>query len=95
MEHGPLTVSVLTRLGMLAEAVERGQVIAWMTEGGTVHYGVARAFTRDGGGLLLGEDVRDGFVWISGGDGLMERWLPVADLVAGLAEGRVALDYTP
>lgn len=86
-----LTLSDLTRLGMLAEAVEEGRRIARMQEDGTVQSGVARAFAHDGGGFLTpADDVRDGFVWVSG---ITESWWPVAELADGIAKGTVSLDW--
>lgn len=92
----PLTVSALTRLGMIAEAVEQGRKVARLTPEGEVEWGVARALTRDGGGFLTGaDDVRDGYVWVSAGNRLFERWWPVSDLLAAFDRGGVSLDYSP
>lgn len=95
MTHGPLTVSTLTALGLLADAVERGNKIARILPGGDVEWGVARAFTHDGGGFLGNDDVRDGFVWVSGGNRLTERWWPVAELLPGVHSGEVSTNYSP
>ena len=92
----PLTIPELTTLSMLAECVQAGQPITRVTAAGDTEWGIARAFTRDGGGFLTtDEDVRDGFVWISGGSGLFERWWPVKELVEGIRDGDVALNYRP
>lgn len=94
--HGPLTVSVLTSLNMIGDAVDNGRRIARMGQDGEIEWGIARAFTHDGGGFLTGtDDVRDGFVWVSGGNRYTERWWPIAELATGLREGRVSLDYSP
>lgn len=91
----PLSVHALRNLAELGDAVYAGKCIAWL-DGTTTHWGVARAFTRDGGGFLLPhEDVREAFVWISGGDSLGERWVPVALLAEAIADNRASLDYTP
>lgn len=93
--HTPLTVGDLTLLGELATTVQHGKPITRLIDGET-QWGIARAFTREGGGFLAShEDVRDGFVWVSGGSGLFERWWPVSELLAGLQTGEVALDYRP
>lgn len=92
----PLTLSDLGHLSMLAAAVGAGQPITYLGNEGQTHWGIARAFTHDGGGFLgASEDVRDGFVWLSGGSHFGEVWVPVSELLSGLAEGRVALDYRP
>jgi hypothetical protein len=92
---GPLTVSQLTVLGMLAEAVQTGRKMARLVDG-EVEWGIARAFTREGGGFLSGgDDVRDGFVWISGGNRFTERWWPVAELLERFDRGEVSFDYEP
>lgn len=94
-ELPPLSVSVLTRLGMLAECVQAGRPITYLKEGSSrAQWGIARAFTREGGGFLAeNEDVRLGFVWMSGGTHFGEVWVPVMELVEGIATGNVALDY--
>lgn len=86
-----LTLSQLNRLAMLAEAVGDGRRIARLHDDGIVQSGVARAFTRDGGGFPgETEDIRDVFVWVSG---ITESWWPVAELVDGIANGTVSLDW--
>jgi hypothetical protein len=93
MTNQPLTVSTLTRLGMLAEAVERKQPITRLLPDGNTVTKVARAFTHDGGGFLgRDDDVRDAFVWVSG---MTEEWWPVSELLDGIREGAVALNYRP
>ena len=91
--HAPLTVHTLRKLRDLADAVYAGQPITRELPDGTILTGVARAFTRDGGGFLgPDEDVRDGYVWFSGA---IESWWPVAELLDGLDNGTVALNYRP
>lgn len=96
MSDRKLTVHQLTVLGLLAEAVEQGRKIARMIGDGEVEWGIARALTRDGGGFLTGaDDVRDGFIWVSGGNRLGERWWPVAELVERFDRGEVSFDHHP
>lgn len=79
-DHGPLTVATLTRLATLASAVQRCARVRWLAyDDGPVLEGVARCFAHNGGGFLNEhEDVRDGFVHISGPG---ECWLPVSDVL--------------
>lgn len=85
-----LTLSELNRLAMLAEAVGEGRRIARLHDG-LVQSGVARAFTREGGGFLTpDDDIRDGFVWVSG---ITESWWPVTELANGIDKGTVSLDW--
>lgn len=94
--HAPLNVDTVLHLGQLAETVLAGQPITWLDGDRTEHWGIARAFTHDGGGFLGGmDDIRDGFVWISVGDSLFERWIPVATLLEGMRWGLVALNSRP
>jgi hypothetical protein len=91
--HRPLTLHALRQLAALADCVYAGQPITRELPGGTVVTGVGRAFTRDGGGFLgPEEDVRDGYVHVSG---ITEQWWPVADLLDGIGNGTVALNYQP
>lgn len=91
-----LTVAQLTRLGMIAEAVEQGRRIARLLPDGEIEWGIARAFTHDGGGFLSGaDDVRDGFIWVSAGNRLSERWWSVSDLLLAFDRGEVSLGYEP
>lgn len=86
-----LSVSILTRLGMLAETVQQGQRITRLLPNGDLSTKVARAFTLDGGGFLGREDdVRDAYVWVSG---MTEEWWPVSELLDGIKDGTVALNY--
>jgi hypothetical protein len=91
--HAPLTLHALRQLASLADCVFAGQPITRVLDDGEAFTGTARAFTRLGGGFLDStEDIRDGYVWISG---LFEQWWPVSELLAGLDNGTVALNYRP
>lgn len=90
-----LDIHQLTILSMIGEAVDQGRTIARWNDG-NVEWGIARAFTRDGGGFLTStDDVREGFIWISGGNRFTERWWPVAELLTGFDRCEVSLNYTP
>lgn len=96
VDSKPLSVGDLALLRMLATAVEAEQPITYLDELGHTRWGIARAFTHEDGGFLGdSEDVREGFVWLSGGTHFGEAFYPVQALVDGLREGRVALDYRP
>jgi hypothetical protein len=92
-----LTVHQLSVLGLLAEAVEQGRKIARQVDSadGEPEWGIARAFTREGGTHFLtsADDVRDGFIWVSGGNRFTERWWPVAGLLEQFERGEVSLDW--
>lgn len=89
-DHGPLTVSDLTSLSIIAQAAERSARVRWLLDEGEVAEGVARAITHDDGGFLSsGDDVRDAYLWVSG---VTERWLPVSSLVNGVRMGIVSFD---
>lgn len=91
-----LNMSTVLKLAELAHTVHAGQPITWLEDDGRVSWGIARAFTHEGGGFLgASDDVRDGFVWLSGGSSFVERWVPVSRFLAGLADGSVSLDYRP
>lgn len=90
---GPLNVATLHRLAGLARCVEGGKPITRVVGEHTV-YGIARAFTHEGGGFLgADDDVREAYVWMSGGSLFSEQWWPVYKLLAGLEDGTVALNY--
>lgn len=89
----PLTVAVLVRLGMLGEAVERNSHIAWLNENFDRCTAIARAFTKEDGGFLHGEDVRDGFVWLTRTDTGMTEFKPVKEMLELFERGELALDY--
>jgi hypothetical protein len=89
-----LDISTARHLAALIGTVDHGKPITHTTADGRVQWGVARAFTHSNGGFLSADDdVLAAFVWLSGGSVLWERWVPVADLLSGLAAGTVALDY--
>lgn len=91
-----LTVRLARALGNLADVVHLGRPITRMGPSGEPEWGVARAFTHDGGGFLTdADDIRDGYVWISGGSGLFERWWKVSELLEAYLAGEAAFDYKP
>ena len=88
-----LTIHILRQLSKLADAVYAGQPITRELADGVLVTGVARAFTRNGGDFLgPGEDVRDAYVWVSG---TTEHFWPVVELLDGLENRTVALNYRP
>lgn len=91
-----LNLAELWLLADLASTVAASKPITYLPDDGQARWGIARAFTHDGGGFLgPGDDVREAFVWLSGGTHFGEVWLPVSELLKGLREGRVALDHRP
>jgi hypothetical protein len=86
-----LTMSNLIALGEIVRAAQGTRPIRWSTDGGaTICEGIARAITHDGGNFLSGEDdVRDGYLWVSG---IFERWIPVRDLMPLVNTGLFAID---
>lgn len=93
MTNRPLTEHDVRNLAALGDAVLHGQPITRLSPDGDVTTKIARAFAHDGGGFLTAkDDIRDGFVWVSG---LTEEWWPVAELIEGMDQGTVALNYRP
>jgi hypothetical protein len=92
----PLTVAVLVRLGMLSDAVERKNHIAWLDENFDRCTGIVRAFTNESGNFLHDEDVRNGFVWITRTDGIgATQFKPVKEMLELFERGELSLDYQP
>lgn len=86
MTNEPLTISQATYLATLLTACQSNARVKWAVDGDTdrILDGVARAITHEGGGFLSrDEDVRDGYVWISG---TFEHWLPVRDVLDLMAQ---------
>lgn len=87
-----LSVAEAVALGTLLDACARGHALRWLNEHGDVDEGVARCVVRDHGGgafLTAADDVRDGFVHVSG---IVEQWLPVERCVRQLIEGELAIE---
>lgn len=87
--HGPFTIRDAVAVNKIIDAAQRCAHVRWLDDG-DIAEGVARCIAHDGGGFLGGdEDVRDGFLHVSG---ITERWLPVVDLIGMVARGEFAVD---
>jgi hypothetical protein len=90
-EHGPLTMSDLTSLQVIAQAAETNSRVSWVTDGPVLH-GTARSIGDERGNFLSGkDDVRDGFLRITSKTGF-EYFLPVTQLIHMVRDGYLALD---
>lgn len=76
-----LNIGTAVNLGALLAACQHGRRVTWSPDGGdTIFEGVARAICRrtpdgyPGGFLSAHDDVRDGYMWVSG---ITETTLPV------------------
>lgn len=88
-----MTAANTLALADVLRACSGCQPVTLLCEDGSVEVGTARAVCKDSNGaFLIGEDVREGFVWLTMRSGL-ERFIPVADLVERVKEGTVALNY--
>jgi hypothetical protein len=89
--NDPLTFRQMSELQALMPAVQGCRPVRWLVDDTNVLCeGTARAITHIGGGFLnADEDIRDGFVWISG---TMEHWLPVREVMAKISKGEFAID---
>lgn len=83
-----LTISDVQALAHIIDAAKRQAKVAWESGGGGIHYGTARAITRDSGpGYINGAtDVRDGYLHVTTDMG-WELWLPVRDLMQAFIDG--------
>jgi len=88
--YEPLCIADVLALNTLLTAAQRTAHVRWQTPNGDLTDGVARAISHDGGGFLRsGEDVRDGFLHVSG---MFERWVPVRYLMTLVPDGLFAVD---
>lgn len=87
----PLTIADVLDLNVILTAAQRCSHIRWLNrESGAICEGVARCIAHDQGGFLSAdEDVRDGFLHVSG---IGEQWIPVGDLMKLVREGGFAVD---
>lgn len=89
-DHGPVSVSDVLALHTIINAATGTKRVRWLDGNNDLHEGVARAIAHDGGGFLSeGEDVRDGFLHVSG---TIETWVPVAWLVDKVKATMFAVD---
>jgi hypothetical protein len=95
MSGDTLTAGDVFNLHTILDAAARGARVRWLADGNDVDIldGVARCIAHDGGGLLRAdEDVRDGFLHVSG---MGEHWLPVRQIMAKVSVGTFAVDERP
>lgn len=79
-EHGIVSVADVHALAVIVGAASEGSRVTWMLDGSDhAVSGVARAIAHEGGGFLTDhDDVRDGFLHVSG---TVEVWLPITQLI--------------
>ena len=82
-----LTVRDLLTLAALVDAGHAGVPVAWVTDYGDVKTGVIRPVQLPSSG-----EVREAEVRVSS---TFERLWPIAEVVAMVQEGSMALDYRP
>jgi len=92
INHAPLTISVLTALGTIADAAMRSEFVTWSPDQGeTIFQGTARSIGDERGMFLAhDQDVRDGFLRITSVTG-MEHFIPIMELVIMVQEGAFAV----
>lgn len=86
-----LNVAKACQIQTILDAAQRGSRVRWLTANNDIIEGVARALcvARGGGFLGAGDDVRDGYLWISG---TFEHWLPVRDVMTMIGNGEFGVD---
>lgn len=90
MNDDRVTADDVLELYTILDAAARGARVRWMTDNHDILDGVARCIAHDGGGFLSAdEDVRDGFLHVSG---ISEWWLPVREIMAKVRVGAFAVD---
>lgn len=88
-DHPPLSIADVVALDRIVRACSHKRV-RWLTERGDLLDGVARSIGDQNGNFLQrGEDVRDGYLRISG---TFEHFLPVKRVMEMLGAGEFAVD---
>lgn len=88
-EHGPFTIADTVHIETIMHAAQQGARVRWL-DNGDLREGVARCIAHDGGGFLQSdEDVRDGFLHVSG---MFEQWLPVTKLLGMVERGEFGIE---
>lgn len=94
-QAGVLTISEAGYLADVLRGVERRKRMRWYPLGSDTNAPavlVLRAFTNpDGTFYPVSADIRDAHVWVSG---IFERWLPVREVLAALANAMDGTDDT-
>jgi hypothetical protein len=86
-----LSIAKACQIQTILRAAQGTLRVRWLTANNDLLEGTARAIcVREGGGFCGPEDdLRDGFLWISG---TFEHWLPVRDVMDMIGRGEFALD---
>jgi hypothetical protein len=80
----------------IIRAAQGNQPVVKLLDDGNLLSGTARAICSNDRGSFLarGEDVRDGFLWVTTHGGMESFW-PMREVIPGVQAGTYALNYDP